>query len=96
MHSFTDDELWELYDTDPKAHALAKLVQRKSWVTMGRVWVAIADYGLNGADVLAVYASPPPHSEAARLADQKFVDSPLCPRDMTGFSGVTIEPYQVR
>lgn len=62
-----------------------------------KVWVVVADYGLNGADVVAVYDRKPTADELEVLEvtpfDPRFPN--LRPTSVTGYGGLEIVECEV-
>ena len=60
---------------------------------MTKVHVVVIDYGLNGADVLGVYRTPPDDARITRMVN----DASEHPRlsGVTGFSGWTVTECEV-
>jgi hypothetical protein len=60
------------------------------------VFVAFADYGLNGAGVVRVYAKEPTAKEIKNLEmEPAHEGAPYSHRDCTGFGGIDVVEMEV-
>jgi hypothetical protein len=61
-----------------------------------KVFVAVADYGLNGAGVVRVYAEEPTPKEVKNLEmEPAHEGAPYSHRQVTGFHSIEIEEMEV-
>lgn len=59
------------------------------------VYVVVADYGLNGAGCLGVFAVEPSEAVLDELVNTNFDGLPYGPRSVPGFGGVDVVVMEV-
>lgn len=59
------------------------------------VYVVVADYGLNGAGVLAVFPDRPTPAELEALVDRPLPGKTFGPRSVTGYGGIEVQEVTV-
>jgi len=60
-----------------------------------KVYVVLADYGLNGSEVLGVYAEDPSDDLLRTLESTPPSRSPYAPNQATGFGGLEVTEQEV-
>lgn len=60
------------------------------------VWVVVADYGLNGAEAMAVFDHAPTEDELHVLESTNFEGLSYGPRSVTGWGGLDVSKLEVR
>ena len=59
------------------------------------VWVVVADYGLNGAGVLGVFAEQPTFEQCDELARTNLPGAAFPHTSVTGWGGYKVERWSV-
>jgi hypothetical protein len=61
-----------------------------------KVWVVIADYGMNGAGCMGVFAEQPTEELLHTIEVTNFPNQPYPPRQVTGYSGMEAFEMEVQ
>ena len=61
-----------------------------------KVWIMIADYGLNGVGILGVWNDKPSKETCKKIENTNYEGQPYGPRSTTGYGGYEVEEWEVQ